>query len=280
MNRATRAPNMGELFLNRQEIFTIGGANFGDPCGLRSNATYGAGGVLADPVLQPGEPQTQLAAGQTAQGALSTYLICQAQMGAQGSATYYSQNAGGNAGSLFNWILQQGNPNLQSETADTFTFGAVVQSPWDNAWLAGLSDAHFLRVLPLVRGRWRVVVLTSTPARVPALRAAGALPLLGNLDDPATLGRLGGEEFLVLMPGATLHTARDLAERMRAAVAGHTFVLPASQGDARGILAHRQTISLGVAEWTSAMLDASDLLDAADRRLYQAKHEGRDRVCC
>ncbi len=141
MNRATRAPNMGELFLNRQEIFTIGGANFGDPCGLRSNATYGAGGVLADPVLQPGEPQTQLAAGQTAQGALSTYLICQAQMGAQGSATYYSQNAGGNAGSLFNWILQQGNPNLQSETADTFTFGAVVQSPWDNAWLAGLSGS-------------------------------------------------------------------------------------------------------------------------------------------
>lgn len=48
------------------------------------------------------------------------------------------------------------------------------------------------RVLPWVVGRWQVVVLTSSPARVPALRAAGAVPLVGNLDEPATLGRLGG----------------------------------------------------------------------------------------
>lgn len=94
-----------------------------------------------------------------------------------------------------------------------------------------------------------------------------------------TLGRLGGEEFLVLMPGGTLGAARDLAERMRAAVAGHIFVLPVSLEGVREVVAYRQTISLGVAEWTNAMLDASDLLDAADRRLYQAKHEGRDRVC-
>jgi nucleoside-diphosphate-sugar epimerase len=58
-----------------------------------------------------------------------------------------------------------------------------------------------LRVLPWVRGRWRVLVLTSSAARVPALRAAGALPLLGNLDAPATLGRLGG------LPDAVLHLA-------------------------------------------------------------------------
>lgn len=141
MNRATRAPNLGELFLNRQEIFTIGGANFGDPCGLRSNATYGAGGVLPDPVLQPGEPETQLAAGQTQAGALSTYLICQAQMGAEGANTFYSQNAGGATGTTFNWILQEGNRNLTSETADTWSFGAVIQSPWDSPWLAGLSGS-------------------------------------------------------------------------------------------------------------------------------------------
>jgi diguanylate cyclase (GGDEF)-like protein len=101
----------------------------------------------------------------------------------------------------------------------------------------------------------------------------------GGTAGAPTLGRLGGEEFLVLMPGCTLGAARDLAERMRAAVAGHTFVLPATLGGTRQLVAHRQTISLGVAEWTSAMLDASDLLDAADRRLYQAKHDGRDRVC-
>ena len=92
------------------------------------------------------------------------------------------------------------------------------------------------------------------------------------------LGRLGGEEFLVLMPGAPAAAARVLAERLRAAMADHLFVLPVNQSEVRHSVSHRQTISLGVAEWTSAMLDACDLLDAADRRLYQSKHEGRNRV--
>ncbi len=66
--------------------------------------------------------------------------------------------------------------------------------------IVGCGDVG-LRVLPLVRGRWRVFVLTSSPARVSLLRAAGALPLQGNLDVPATLGRLGG------LPDAVLHLA-------------------------------------------------------------------------
>ncbi len=52
-----------------------------------------------------------------------------------------------------------------------------------------------LRVLKLLRGRWRVLALTSTPSRCGALRQAGAVPLLGNLDDAATLGRLGLREL-------------------------------------------------------------------------------------
>jgi nucleoside-diphosphate-sugar epimerase len=47
-----------------------------------------------------------------------------------------------------------------------------------------------LRVLRLVRGRLRVLALTSTPARAQALRAAGAMPIVGNLDQPDTLARL------------------------------------------------------------------------------------------
>jgi nucleoside-diphosphate-sugar epimerase len=58
-----------------------------------------------------------------------------------------------------------------------------------------------LRVLALLRGRWQVLALTSSPARVPELRAAGAVPLVGNLDEPATLGRLGG------LADAVLHLA-------------------------------------------------------------------------
>ena len=124
------------------------------------------------------------------------------------------------------------------------------------------------------------LVLRECAAVVSAVVGAVVGKVVGGATAGApTLGRLGGEEFLVLMPGGTLRDARDLAERLRAAVAGHSFVLPAGLGDGRDVVAHRQTISLGVAEWTHAMLDASDLLGAADRCLYQAKHEGRDRVC-
>ena len=58
-----------------------------------------------------------------------------------------------------------------------------------------------LRVLKLLCGRWRVLALTSSAARVAVLRAAGALPLLGNLDQPASLGRLGA------LADAVLHLA-------------------------------------------------------------------------
>ncbi|MFT3822217.1 MAG: NAD(P)H-binding protein [Rubrivivax sp.] len=59
-----------------------------------------------------------------------------------------------------------------------------------------------LRVLRLLQPRWRVLALTSAPERLQPLRAAGALPLLGDLDDPRTLGRLGGlaERVLHLAP--------------------------------------------------------------------------------
>ncbi|TDP63739.1 NAD-dependent epimerase/dehydratase family protein [Roseateles toxinivorans] len=49
-----------------------------------------------------------------------------------------------------------------------------------------------LRVLKLLSGRWRVLALTSNASRVNELRSAGAVPLLGNLDEPLSLGRLAG----------------------------------------------------------------------------------------
>ena len=104
--------------------------------------------------------------------------------------------------------------------------------------------------------------------------AAVASPIVGTA---GILGRLGGEEFLVLLPDTPL-VAGLLLERLRAAMAGHIFVLPVGIGESRRSIGHHQTISLGVAEWSNAMLDVGDLLDAADRRLYQSKHEGRDRV--
>ena len=74
--------------------------------------------------------------------------------------------------------------------------------------IVGCGDVG-MRVLRLLRGRWRLIALTSSPARVESLRAAGALPLIGNLDDAATLARLAGLTDAVLHlapPQGTGHT--------------------------------------------------------------------------
>ncbi|MBP6853949.1 MAG: SDR family NAD(P)-dependent oxidoreductase, partial [Rhodoferax sp.] len=54
------------------------------------------------------------------------------------------------------------------------------------------------RVAGLIKGRVRLLALTSTAARVPALRALGVQPLVGNLDQPATVRRLAGIATRVL----------------------------------------------------------------------------------
>lgn len=87
-----------------------------------------------------------------------------------------------------------------------------------------------LRVLKLLRGRWRVLALTSSPARCEALRRAGALPLRGDLDVPATLGRLGG------LADAVLHLAPPPAEGERDTRTQHLLDALARRGGVRRIV--------------------------------------------
>src|SRR5690606_13494187 len=63
--------------------------------------------------------------------------------------------------------------------------------------IVGCGDVG-LRVVQAVRGRLRLYALTSDPGRIAGLRAAGVQPLLGNLDDPASLTRLAGLAHRVL----------------------------------------------------------------------------------
>jgi nucleoside-diphosphate-sugar epimerase len=58
-----------------------------------------------------------------------------------------------------------------------------------------------MRVIKLLRGRWRLIALTSNALHCDAIRSAGATPLVGNLDAPATLARLAG------LADAMLHLA-------------------------------------------------------------------------
>jgi diguanylate cyclase (GGDEF)-like protein len=90
------------------------------------------------------------------------------------------------------------------------------------------------------------------------------------------VARFGGEEFVVLLPGATQEGAMIVAERIRklVEVAGS----PALQS--AGSHPRLSTVSCGVSTcWPSDANCQNDLLGAADRALYMAKAGGRNRVC-
>jgi len=83
-------------------------------------------------------------------------------------------------------------------------------------------------------------------------------------------GRIGGEEFLLILPETDLQGAVQLAERLRLQIAAkvHTFQNGSTQ----------VTCSFGVAECLSTDKDINELLARVDGALYRAKHAGRDRV--
>lgn len=103
--------------------------------------------------------------------------------------------------------------------------------------------------------------------RVLAALAAG---IGAQLPQPAVLGRIGGEEFLALLPDTGLAEALAVAERLRTTVSA----LPSAIGDA----APAVTISAGVAMVRPEDANVHDLIRRADRALYDAKRAGRNRV--
>ena len=83
--------------------------------------------------------------------------------------------------------------------------------------------------------------------------------------------RIGGEEFLAVLPNATLDQVRIVAERLRAAVASLSIALPGS-----GAL--RVTMSVGITALEPRDDACTRAIDRADRALYEAKARGRDRI--
>lgn len=88
-------------------------------------------------------------------------------------------------------------------------------------------------------------------------------------------GRWGGEEFLLVLPQTTIEEAGDIAERMRQSVAAVNFPL----ANGKYLKLH---ISLGVSSTDSNRArppTLGELLQQADDALYQAKNQGRNKVC-
>lgn len=93
------------------------------------------------------------------------------------------------------------------------------------------------------------------------------------LEEHDVFARYGGEEFAILLPDVSTSQAADIAEQCRIAVATRPF---ASSGELS------VSISLGIANTTEldCIDSVSDLIRAADKKLYEAKNAGRNRVCC
>ena len=86
-----------------------------------------------------------------------------------------------------------------------------------------------------------------------------------------SLGRYGGEEFSLLLPDTPLQIAVDIAERIRSTVEKTVF-----RFDDKDIPV---TISMGISQRDSTTKSHGDLLASADKALYDAKNQGRNRVC-
>lgn len=91
-----------------------------------------------------------------------------------------------------------------------------------------------------------------------------------NIRDVDIPGRIGGEEFCILLPNTELSEAVILAERLRKAIEGLSCLLQTKTIN--------MTASFGMAACDSDIKDLDDLIRNADTAVYQAKNQGRNRV--
>lgn len=94
--------------------------------------------------------------------------------------------------------------------------------------------------------------------------------IYGNLREYDAFGRLGGEEFALLLPETPLDGASILSERIRHSVEENEMIL----NDGRGL---KMTISGGLASWDAGQ-SLDEVLKSCDEALYEAKHSGRNRI--
>ncbi|OWJ85573.1 diguanylate cyclase domain-containing protein [Haematobacter missouriensis] len=126
-------------------------------------------------------------------------------------------------------------------------------------------------VLALDIDRFKVVNDTWGHAAGDAVLVELARRIGAAIGNSGLLARIGGEEFLVLLPDAALPRAQQVAEDIRRATAAGPVSLPDGAEDVR------VTLSVGVATGT-AREGAAEIIRRADQALLRAKAEGRDKV--
>ena len=122
--KANRAPNIGELFLSPTYRRGATGALFGDQCSTNSEGPYSA------------NPKFNKSG---AAGAAASVALCRKMMGAIATDYYLEAQADQSTGTGL--ARDVGNPNIQSESADTWTMGIVIRSPSEDDFWSGFTGS-------------------------------------------------------------------------------------------------------------------------------------------
>ena len=158
-NRATRAPHVGELFQGQTNGF-FGSMSDGDPCSRNNDLpVYGAGLGNPDPANRDAVVQH-----------------CRNMMSAAGEWNFYDSRTiadeparpGQQPAARPDAVVLFGNPDIQPETADTWTAGLVLSSPFQNAWADNLAlavDWYSIEIKDIIAQQnvaelWRQCILT------------------------------------------------------------------------------------------------------------------------
>lgn len=195
-NRATRAPHLAEQFLGRSQVTVVPG----DPCSRnQSNALYRD--YSANPTYNPDAAQVE--------------ALCRSLMTSLAADVYYTvpltQQPGG---VVVTTAFQRGNANVDPETAQTWTAGLILSSPFSNPWASGLSltaDWYSIRIddiiaLESINEVWRQCILSNAAS-------SSACNLVGR--DPFD-GRLSRGELTYTNEGWLMFEGVDLALNWRA----------------------------------------------------------------
>ncbi|MCB0355928.1 MAG: GGDEF domain-containing protein, partial [Bdellovibrionales bacterium] len=95
--------------------------------------------------------------------------------------------------------------------------------------------------------------------------------MIQHFPPPITLSRYGGEEFALILPGKDALMVKEDLEKLRLDLEENPFPGPFEK-------TAYVTISIGLASYPDHQKSAKNLLEAADRALYQAKHQGRNQT--
>ncbi|WCL48289.1 sensor domain-containing diguanylate cyclase [Leptospira sp. GIMC2001] len=101
-----------------------------------------------------------------------------------------------------------------------------------------------------------------------------AKQLINNAGKHDIAARYGGEEFCIVMPGATEEEGYEMGERVRKSVESMVVANPNGGEDLK------VTLSVGISSFNTNDRSNKDLIERADKALYQAKHSGRNQTIC